>query len=70
MLPNSMIYFLTRERQRRYEQEAEYSRQVKEALKDRPVTQRRSLRAWLGRRLVTWGDRLQAGASSIPDLSR
>ncbi len=70
MHPISVITFLAEEHQRELRLEAERQWRNKEALKDGRVSRRNSLRTWLGRRMISWGTRLQAGAMPFPETRR
>jgi hypothetical protein len=62
-----IVSFLVSDHEREMRSDAERARQVREAMLAGRVT-RFSLRAWLGRRLITWGTSLQDGALPIPEV--
>jgi predicted DNA-binding transcriptional regulator len=62
-----IVSFLVNDHQREMRSEAERAWQIKEAAVAGRVTQL-SLRGWLGRQLISWGTRLQAGALPIPEV--
>jgi hypothetical protein len=61
-----IVSFLVSDHEREMRSDADRARQVREAMMAGRVT-KVSLRAWLGRRLISWGTRLQAGALPIPE---
>jgi hypothetical protein len=62
-----IVSFLVSDHERQMRSEAERAWQIKEAMIAGRVTQL-SLRARLGRQLISWGTRLQAGALPIPEV--
>ncbi len=67
MLPDPVIQFLAREHQRELHEEAERNRLIKEALQDGRAVPQGTLRTRLGKQLISWGTRLQAGALPMPE---